>query len=98
MPSSVPERPRPWVVAGFAASAAAGIGLCLGFVTAEPLRNDKWALLVRLAVWAVAWAVAVLCALRLPRRMAVPAVFAVAVVLRLAALAGETILSDDLFR
>jgi len=80
------------------ASAAAGIGLCLGFVTAEPLRNDKWALLVRLAAWAVAWAVGVVCALRLPRRIAVPAVFVVAVVLRLAALAGEPILSDDLFR
>ncbi len=72
--------------------------MCLGFVTAEPLRNDKWALLVRLAVWTVVWAVAVLCALRLPRRIAAPAVFAVAVVLRLAALAGEPILSDDLFR
>ena len=85
-------------MAGFAASAAAGIGLCLGFVTAEPLRNDKWALLVRLAVWAVAWAAGVACALRLPRRVALPAVFAVGVVLRLTAVAGEPILSDDLYR
>jgi hypothetical protein len=83
---------------GFAASAAAGIGLCLGFVTADPLRNDRWALLVRLAVWAVVWATGVVCALRLPRRVAVPAVFVAAVALRLAALAGQPILSDDLYR
>jgi hypothetical protein len=79
-------------------AAVAGIGLCLSFVTAEPLRNAKWALLVRLALWAVAWAVAVVCARRLPRRVAVPAVFAVAVVLRLGALAGQPVLSDDLYR
>jgi len=46
----------------------------------------------------VVWATAVVCALRLPRRIAVPAVFVVAVVLRLVALAGEPLLSDDLFR
>jgi len=98
MPSSAPKRSPSWAGAGLAASAAAGVGMCLAFVTAEPLRNDKWALLVRLAVWAVVWAFGVLCALRLPKRVAVPAVFLVAVALRLAALAGEPILSDDLYR
>ena len=105
MPSSAPEaRPvavapgRSWVVAGFAVAALAGLGLCLDFVTGPPLRNAGWGLLVRLAVWAVAWAAGVLCALRLPRRVAVPAVFAVALILRLAALAGQPILSDDLSR
>lgn len=96
MPPSAPE-PR-WAPAGFAAAAAAGAGLCLSFVTAEPLRNDRWALLVRLAAWAVVWAAGVVCALRLPRRYAVGAIVAVAFVLRLAALAGQPILSDDLYR
>ena len=78
--------------------AVAGAGLCLSFVTAEPLRNDRWALLVRLAAWAVVWGIGVVCALRLPRRVAVPAIIGVAFVLRLAALAGQPILSDDLYR
>ncbi|MGI8983522.1 MAG: glycosyltransferase 87 family protein, partial [Acidimicrobiales bacterium] len=79
-------------------AAAAGAGLCLSLVTAEPLRNDRWALLVRLALWAVAWGVGVACALRLPRRVALPAIVGVAFALRLVALAGQPILSDDLFR
>jgi hypothetical protein len=89
---------RRWPAAGFAAAAVAGVALCLSFVTAEPLRNDRWALLVRLAGWAVVWGVGVACALRLPRRVAVPAVLLAGLALRVAALAGEPILSDDLYR
>ncbi len=89
---------RPKAAAGFAVAALAGAGLCLSFVTAEPLRNDRWALLVRLAAWAVVWGAGVVCALRLPKRVAVPAIVAVAFVLRLVALAGQPILSDDLYR
>ena len=97
MPPRDPEAPR-WAPAGFAAAALAGAGLGLSFVTAEPLRNDRWALLVRLAAWAVVWGAGVACALRLPKRVAVPAIIGVAFVLRLAALAGQPILSDDLHR
>lgn len=86
------------VAAGFALAAVVGVGLSLDFAAGPPLRNAGWALLARLAVWAVAWAVGVACALRLPRRVAVPAVFAVALALRLASLAGQPILSDDLYR
>ncbi|MGI8810727.1 MAG: glycosyltransferase family 87 protein, partial [Acidimicrobiales bacterium] len=75
-----------------------GVGLALDFVTGLPLRNAGWALLLRLAVWALAWGAGVVCALRLPRRVAVPAVLAVALALRLASLAGQPILSDDLYR
>ena len=89
---------RRWAPAGFAVAALAGAGLGLSFVTAEPLRDDRWALLVRLAAWAVVWGAGVVCALRLPTRAAVPAIIAVAFVLRLAALAGQPILSDDLHR
>ena len=97
MPFSAPDTPRR-APAGFGAAAVAGAGLCLGFVTAEPLRNDRWTLLVRLAAWAVVWGIGVLCALRLPKRVAVPAIIGVAFVLRLVALAGQPILSDDLYR
>ena len=96
MPPSAPE--SGWARAGFVVAAAGGAGLCLSFVTAEPLRNDRWALLARLAAWAVVWGAGVVCALRLPRRGAVVAIVAVAFVLRLAALAGQPILSDDLHR
>ena len=99
-PVDVPpaRRAGPWVVAGFAVAAVVGVALSLIVVTGEPLRNAGWALLVRLAVWAVVWGVGVLCALRLPPRVAIPAVFVVALALRLASLAGQPILSDDLYR
>jgi hypothetical protein len=96
-PPGGPETPR-WAAPGFALAAVAGVALSFDFVTAEPLRNARWALLVRLAAWAVAWGAGVVCALRLPRRAAVAGVIAVGVALRLAALAGEPILSDDLYR
>ena len=105
MPSSAPDAGpvaatsvSPWVAAGYAVAAVVGVGLCLEFVTGAPLRNARWALLVRLAAWTVVWGLGVVCALRLPRRVAVPAVFAVALALRLASLAGQPILSDDLYR
>ena len=95
---SGPKTGSRWAPAGFAVAALAGAGLGLSFVTAEPLRNDRWALLVRLAAWAVVWGAGVVCALRLPKRVAVPAIVGVAFVLRLVALAGQPILSDDLYR
>ena len=95
MPVSRPERRA---ADGFTAAAAAGVALSLSVATAEPIRDARWGLLVRLALWAAVWAVGVVCAFRLPRRIVVPAVFAVAVALRLAALAGQPVLSDDLHR
>ncbi len=85
-------------VAGFAVAAAAGIVLSVVVATFEPLPKSGWGLLVPLAAWGVAWAGGVACALRLPPRIAVPAVFVVAVALRLVALAGPPVTSDDLFR
>ncbi|HTJ74267.1 MAG TPA: glycosyltransferase family 87 protein [Acidimicrobiales bacterium] len=101
MPLSAPERPTDVsraALAGFGAAVAAGTVLSVVFATSQPIRNARWALLVPLAPWAALWAVGVACALRLPRRIALPAVFAAAVVLRLGALAGPPVTSDDLFR
>jgi Glycosyltransferase family 87 len=85
-------------VAGFAAAAVAGIDLCWSITTGGDILAARGAILVRLAVWSVVWVAGVACALRLPRRVALPAIFVVAVALRLTALAGPPVLSDDLFR
>ena len=98
MPPSAPDTVSRPALAGFAAATVAGLALSVVFATSEPLRNARWGLLVPLALWAAVWAAGVACALRLPRRVAVPAVFAAAVLLRLGALAGPPITSDDLYR
>lgn len=79
-------------------AALAGVASSLAVATGGQILKTRWDLLVRLVGWAAAWAVGVAAAFRLPRRIAVPAVFAVAVALRLAALAGPPITSDDLYR
>lgn len=94
----VVERVSPGALAGFSVAAAAGIVLSAAVAAGEPIRNGKWHLLTVLAAWAVVWAAGVACAVRLPRGVAVPAVFAVAVALRLAALVGPPATSDDLYR
>jgi hypothetical protein len=101
MPLSAPERPATRVrpaLAGFGAAVGAGTVLSVVFARSEPLRNARWGLLVTLGLWALVWAAGVACALRLPGRIAVPAIFAAAVLLRIGALAGPPVTSDDLFR
>ncbi len=76
----------------------AGVVLSAAVATGGDILAARWAILVRLAAWSLAWVVAVVCAFRLPARMVLPGVFLVALALRLAALAGPPVLSDDLFR
>ena len=97
-PEPAGGRPPAAAVIGFAAAAVAGGALCWSIATGGDILAARATILGRLAVWAVAWAVAVSCVLRLPRRVALPAIFLVAVALRLAALAGPPVLSDDLYR
>lgn len=108
MPPSAPDAGPPdgrrWlpptavVAAAFAVAAAAGVALSASLASGEAILDARWSLLTRLAGWTLAWAVGVAAALRMPRRIAVPVVFAVAVALRLATLAGPPTLSDDLYR
>ena len=84
--------------AGFVLTAVAGVALSAAVADAGDILLVRWGLLGRLAAWTAVWPLAVVCAFRLPRRLALPAVFAVAVALRLAALAGPPSLSDDLHR
>jgi hypothetical protein len=73
--------------------------LCAVAVAARgPILEVRWELVVWLAPWALAWAGGVVLAIRLPRRVALPAILLGALALRLAALAGPPTLSDDLFR
>jgi hypothetical protein len=58
----------------------------------------RYGLLGVIALWWAAYAVAVLCVLRMPRRAALGVVLLLAVALRLAAIAPKAPLSDDLYR
>jgi len=84
--------------AGFVVAGVVGVALSWAIATGGDILAGRWAILARLAAWSAVWVVGVVCALRLPRRVALAAVFAAAVALRLAALAGPPVLSDDLYR
>jgi len=92
------RRAAVWTGTGFAAAVLAGVVLSLALSTSRPILASKWSNLLLLAAWAGAWVVAVLLAFRLPRRFATVAILASAAALRLAALAGPPVLSDDLYR
>ncbi len=87
-----------WWPAVLVAAAGAGVGLSLHIARGEALLASGWWLLAQLGLWAVAWVVGVAAALRVARRGALAVVFLAAVALRLAAIAGPPITSDDLFR
>jgi hypothetical protein len=61
------------------------------------LRSPGWSLLALLGVWAACWAVAVVAALRMPRR-AIGLIVVFGLAIRVAALAGPPSISNDLFR
>ena len=82
----------------FGAAAAAGVALSAHIARGDALLASRWWLLTELAAWALAWIVAVVAAFRLPRRVAVPLILVAALALRLGALAGPPVTSDDLFR
>ncbi|MGH9279919.1 MAG: glycosyltransferase 87 family protein [Acidimicrobiales bacterium] len=87
-----------WPALGFAVTSAAGIGLSVATARRGAILDARWTILAGLAVWSAAWALGVVCALRLPRHVALVAVFAVATALRLAAISGPPTLSDDMYR
>ena len=93
-----PERPGRVPLAVFLAAAAAGTALSVHVARGGALLAARWWLLAELGLWAVAWIVAVVAAFRIPARIAVPLVFLAAAALRLGAIAGPPLTSDDLFR
>jgi hypothetical protein len=94
--TGVLRRSGAWAL--FSVAAVGGVGLSAHIARGGPLLSVRWTLLVELAAWAGVWIVAVVAAFRLPRRAAVPLVFAVAVALRLAAIAGPPTTTDDFYR
>jgi hypothetical protein len=95
------------VAAGLAAALAgavlagavlAGAVLAGAVARGGAILEARGRILVFLGLWAAAWAVGVICARRLPARVAVPAVLLAAVPVRLAALSGPPTTSDDLYR
>jgi hypothetical protein len=82
----------------FGAAAAAGVALSIHMARGEALLASRWWLLTELGLWALASIVAVAAAFRLPRRTAVALIVAAALAVRLGAIAGPPLTSDDLFR
>lgn len=85
-------------LAVFAMAAAIGVILSVHVARGEALLAARWSLLAWLGVWALAWVVGVAAALHLPRRCAVGLIVLAALALRLGAIAGPPLTSDDLFR
>ena len=83
---------------GFLLAGSAAAALSFHVARGEALLAARWSLLAALGLWAVVWLVAVGAAFRLPVRVGVPLVFAAAVLVRLGAVAGPALTSDDLFR
>ena len=79
---------------------AGAVEVVLAHRTAAPggILVRRYALLVEIGFWWLAYVAALLCVRALPRRAAVVAVLGLAVVLRLAALSDKAPLSDDLYR
>ena len=82
------------------AVAAGGVEVWLAYRSSGPggILERRYELLVLIGGWSLAYALAVLCVLRLPRRVAVALVLLLAVALRLAAISPKAPLSDDLYR
>ncbi|GAC1533947.1 MAG: hypothetical protein NVS3B12_14020 [Acidimicrobiales bacterium] len=88
------------VVPGVAMAAASITAVELSYAVASgrPVLGSRWHLLTLLGAWALAWVVSARAAFGLPRRVAVWAIVAVAIAVRLAALGGPPVSSDDLYR
>jgi hypothetical protein len=84
--------------AGAVVAGVAEVWLAHRSVGPHGILERRYSLLGVIALWWAAYAVAVLCVLRLPRRVAVPLVLVLAVAVRLAAIAPKAPLSDDLYR
>ena len=94
-----PARRRVWLLTAGALLAGA-LELLLAWSSRGPggILERRYDLLVLIGAWAVAYAVAVVCVVRLPRRTAVVLVLLLAVALRFAAISPKAPLSDDLYR
>jgi hypothetical protein len=77
---------------------AAGVALSAAISSGRPILATRWSLLWLLAIWAGTWLAAVTALFHVPTRAALGIIIAGALLLRLAALAGPPVTSDDLYR
>ena len=92
------NRRAPLLAAG--ALLAGGAEIWLAHASSGPggILERRYGLLGLIGIWVVAYAVAVLCALRLPPRWAIGLVLVLGLAMRLAAISPKAPLSDDLYR
>ena len=93
----VTTRPRA-VLAGVVVAGLAGVAFSYRIANDGPLVDRGWSVLALIGVWWVLFAIGAALVMRLPTRTAVVAVLVIGAALRLAALAGPPIMSDDLYR
>ncbi|MDQ3642816.1 MAG: glycosyltransferase 87 family protein [Actinomycetota bacterium] len=109
MPSELISEPTPGeptsgiaggrlLVAGSVAAGMAGVALSYRIASGGPVVEQGWSVLAVLALWWVAFGVGATLVLRLPVRTALVAVLVLGVVMRIVALAGSPVMSDDLYR
>ncbi len=96
-PTPVTTRPKA-LLAGAVVTGLGGVVFCYGIATGGPLLEQQWGVLALLGVWWIVFAVGAAVVLRLPPRTALVTVIVVGAALRLVALAGPPVLSDDLYR
>ncbi len=82
----------------FVAATAVSVVSSTAIATGPPIRGAEWTVLWQLAIWAAAWIIAVVAVWQLPRRVAVPLIIVAAALVRISAIAGPPITSDDLYR
>lgn len=89
---------RPRTAFAFAVAATGGVALCARVASGPPILESGWSLLAELGAWAVLWALGVAAAVRLRGRYALAAIVAAGAAIRVAALAGPPVTSDDFYR
>jgi hypothetical protein len=93
------SRRATWLLAlGAVVAGAAEVYLAHASSGPGGILERRYGLLGLIGLWWAAYAVAVLCGLRLPRRWAIGLILVLAVAVRLAAIAPKAPLSDDVYR
>jgi hypothetical protein len=82
----------------FAVATAISVVMSRTIAAGPPIRRAGWTLLWQLAVWSAMWIVAIVSVWQFPRRLAIPLILVAATLVRIGAIAGEPITSDDLYR
>jgi len=89
---------RGLLLAGCLGTGLAGVALTYRLASGGPVLEQGWSVLAILALWWVVFGVGATMALRLPTRTALVVVLVFGVVMRIVALAGPPVMSDDLYR